>query len=191
MAVVVMGCSGEPAASSGTAAEVADAPSPPVTATEETAPKVEPAAIEIGDAPLRAAQPSLEALGRAVVEALAARDEAALQGLAVDEAEYVRLFPALVSHPGMARMRPELAWRNQAAESLGDLRTALEEHGGQGLSFVSLESTTAEPRPGLVVHRAPRLRVRDADGLERELPILGVVLEHPASGTFAVLTYTD
>ena len=79
---------------------------------------------------------------------------------------------------------------NQAAESLGDMDRAIREHGGKGYVFVALESTRSEARPGLVVHREPRLVVRDAQGTELELPILGTVLEHPRSGTFAVLTYT-
>ncbi|MCA9651971.1 MAG: hypothetical protein H6712_23895 [Myxococcales bacterium] len=148
------------------------------------------APVDVGGEPLRAGLGSLEALGRAVVDGLDAQDAAALRAVAVDEAEYTRLYPALISHPNMARLGAGLAWTNQAAESLGDMDRAIREHGGKGYVFVALESTRSEARPGLVVHREPRLVVRDAQGTELELPILGTVLEHPRSGTFAVLTYT-
>ena len=40
-------------------------------------------------------------------------------------------------------------------------------------------------------HIAPKLVVKDAGGTELELPILGEVVEHPASGTFLVLSFAD
>ncbi len=132
---------------------------------------------------------SLQELGEAVVAAVQAKDADALRALAVGQTEYERLFPALASHANMRSLDPGLAWRMQDAESDGDMRSALSQHGGKPMTLVSLTSTTQEPRPGLVIHRDPQLAVRGEDGTERELEIVGVVVEHVASGTFAVLVF--
>jgi hypothetical protein len=158
---------------------------------EGTDPKTTLAA-PVGEAPLVNGQPSLEALGKAVVAALEAKDGRALMGLAVSQPEFEhRLFGALVSDPDMRRHGAAPAWKNLSSESLIAMGNALSKHGGKGLAFVSLESTARDERPGLVVHAAPKLTVQDPTGTALELPILGQVLEHPASGTFLVLSFAD
>lgn len=155
-------------------------------------PQPEPEPVDIGDEPLAHSRPSMAALGEAIVEALDQQDEAALLALSVDRQEFTqRLFPALASHPNMLRLGPEFAWTNQDRENRGDRGRALREHGGKGYAFVALEPTAREMRPSLVVYRKPRLRVTDAEGNEQELSILGVVIEHPASGTFSILNFRD
>jgi hypothetical protein len=145
---------------------------------------------DVGDAPLVNGKSSLARLGKAVVDALNAKDGKALLGLAVSEEEYkARLFGALVSDPTVARVGPELAWTNQAKGSFAGMAKALEEHAGKGYVFVSLESTSKEERGGLVMHRDPKLTVKDAGGATLTPKFLGVVVEHPASGTFLVLSF--
>lgn len=142
------------------------------------------------EAPLAHGQPSLEALGKAVVAALAASDGKALWALSVTETELEgRLFHAVVTEPRLVGAGPKRAWLEHSASSRSGLSKALGEHGGKGYAFVSLVSTTSEARGGVVIHRAPTLTVADASGSTRSLPVLGTVLEHPASGTWVVLAF--
>lgn len=151
----------------------------------------EPEPPPIGDEPLTNGKPSLAALGQAVVAALDAEDAEALWALAVSEPEYTRLFGALVSHPSMLRFGPKMAWQNQLEDNRDGLRHAIDRHGGKGYELVSLEPTRTEARGGLVVYRAPRLTVKDRTGATLALDVIGVVVEHVATGTFMVLTFAD
>lgn len=191
LALIAAACGTEP----DPATPPEDSPSPGVMTApprddDVPAPEPPPEPVDIGDEPLAHAESSMAALGEAIVVALNEQDEAALIALSVDQQEFTqRLFPALVSHPNMLRLGPEFAWTNQDRESRGDRARALREHGGKGYAFVALEPTASEPRPGLVVYRKPDLRVRDAEGNELPLRILGVVIEHPASGTLSILNF--
>lgn len=151
----------------------------------------EPEPPPIGDEPLTNGKPSLAALGQAVIAALDAKDTEALWALAVSEPEYTRLFGALVSHPSMLRFGPKMAWQNQLEDNRDGLRHAIDRHGGKGYELVSLEPTRTEARGGLVVYRAPRLTVKDRTGATLALDVIGVVVEHVATGTFMVLTFAD
>lgn len=148
--------------------------------------------IEVGDAPFAGAQPSIEALGRAVVQALASNDRVALTQLAFDASEYkTRLFSAIARHPSAHAMGPDLLWDMHAGESFGHLQQALDRLGGQPLEFIAVEVRDTEAHHGLVFHKKPVLRVRDADGQELRLGLLGTIVEHPASGGFKLLSFRD
>lgn len=185
MAVLLAACSGSKSTEGDAKAEDSKAESK-TTKTGEAKAEVP----DLGNEPLHNGQPSLEALGKGIVEALNANDAKAMLALSVTEGEFKqRLFGALITHPNALRFGPDLAWTNQQGDSLPGMKRALSEHGGKGYSFVALESTTQEDRPGLVVHRKPTLRVADAEGKEQELTFVKVVVEHPASGTFAILVF--
>lgn len=176
----------------GTPAPATTATAPATTpAPEDTKRPPAPEPPPIGDAPLPNGKPSLAALGRSVVEALAAGDREALWMLAVSEAEYTRLFGALVSHPNMLRFGPKLAWASQLEDNRDAVGAALREHGGKGYAFVSLEPTRIEERGGLVIYRDPKLTVKDPSGATLEPKVIGVAVEHAATHTFLVLTYAD
>lgn len=148
--------------------------------------------IEVGDAPFAGAQPSIEALGRAVVQALTTSDRAALTALAVDASEYkTRLFGAIARHPSAFAMGPDLLWDMHAGESFGHLQQALDRLGGQPLEFVAIDVRSRESATGLVFHKKPVLRVRDAEGKLLSLGLLGTIVEHPASGGFKLLSFRD
>ena len=160
----------------------------PVTGPKQADTKESP----VGDRPLANGKPSLEALGQAVVAALQAKDGGALLGLSVSQQEFEwRLFGALVNDPSQRKFGPAPAWKNLSSESMRAMGNALSTHGGKGHVFVSLESTKQEERSGLVLHQRPKRVVKDAGGNPRELSILGEVVEHPASGTFLVLSFAD
>ena len=146
----------------------------------------------LGDEPLANGQPSLEALGKGIVAALAAKDGGALMRLSVSQGEFERrLFGTLVTDPKARKWGPGPSWKNLSSESLVAMASAVSKHGGKGHAFVRLEPGRREELPGLVRHIAPKLVVKDAGGTELELPILGEVVEHPASGTFLVLSFAD
>lgn len=146
----------------------------------------------LGRAPLANGQPSLEALGKGIVAGLEAKDGGALMRLSLSQGEFERrLFGVLVSDPEQRKAGPGPAWKNLSSESVVAMGNALSRYGGKGHAFVSLVSTRSEERPGIVLHQQPKLTVKDANGTELELPILGEVVEHPASGTFLVLSFAD
>lgn len=148
------------------------------------------APIDVGDEPLHNGTPSLSALGEAVVDALASNDGRRLLALTVPQVEYERrLFAALVDDAKRRGMGPQLVWQQLAVDSRRGLATALSEHGGKGYAFERLESTDRQERGGLVVHSGLRLVVKDTEGATLELKILDTVVEHPASGTFSILTF--
>ncbi len=153
---------------------------------------VDYSAFDVGEAPMDGAAESLDALGTALVEALRHEDAESLEALAIDEHEYTeRFFPLTVNHPSGLGLGAALAWAELHGESRGDMQTALVRYGGQPLAFVRLEVGASEPRGQVVLHRRPVLVVADEQGDERELVMLGSILEHEPSGGFKVLAYRD
>ena len=141
-------------------------------------------------APLQGGLFSMDAVGQAVVDALNARDAAALTGLLVSESDYKgRLFAALANHPNAAAMGPDLLWDMQRREGADELARALEHFGGQDFQYVGLEFERVEDEPSVRFHRRPVLVVDDRRGERRRLQILGSVVEHLPSGSHKLLTY--
>lgn len=148
--------------------------------------------VDVGDGAMEASAPSLAALGGSIVSALNGKDVDALRAVAISEREYKdRFFPITVNHPSGFGLGADLAWAELHGESSGDMQTALERFGGQGLAFVRLEVEEVVSRPKARLHRSPTLIVRDASGAEKTLVMLGSVLEHVPSGGFKVLAFRD
>jgi len=133
---------------------------------------------------------SLDAVGQAVVDALNARDAAALTALLVSEADFKgRLFASLANHPNAIAMGPDLLWDMQRREGADELSRGLERWGGQDLRYVGLEPERVEVGPGVRFHRRPLLVVDDRRGDRHKLQILGSIVEHLSSGSFKLITY--
>ncbi len=148
--------------------------------------------VDVGDDPMEASEPSLAALGAAIVSALNDKDADALRAVTISEREYKgRFFPITVHHPSGLGLGADLAWAELHGESSGDMQTSLERFGGHGLTFVRLEVEEEVSRPKVNLHRSPTLIVRDASGAEKTLVMLGSVLEHVPSGGFKVLAFRD
>lgn len=148
--------------------------------------------VDVGDEPMANAPASLEALGRALVEALNAGDSEALAALAVSEHEYVgRFFPITIHHASGLGLGAELAWAELHGESRGDMNTALERYGKQELEFIRFEAASVEERPKVKLHRSPKLVVKTPAGEEQSLVMLGSILEHTPSGGCKVLAFRD
>ncbi|MEZ4427709.1 MAG: hypothetical protein R3A51_08495 [Nannocystaceae bacterium] len=141
------------------------------------------------DAPLAPGLTSLAAVGEAVVAGLNSRDADALAGLLVREEDFTgRLYPALSRHQAGAQADPAFLFHMQRRESLDDIGHALDAYGGGALEFVAVEPARVERRPGVTLHREPRLVVRDGGRLRR-LRLLASIIEHDATHTFTLLAF--
>lgn len=148
--------------------------------------------VDVGDEPMAHAADSLDALGEAIVDALNENDADALEKLAVTESEYKqRFFPVTIHHESGLGLGADLAWAELHGESRGDMNTALERYGQQGLKFVRLDAKEIKDRPNTRLHIRPKVVVTDAKGEEQSLVMLGSVLEHTPSGGFKVLAFRD
>lgn len=140
-------------------------------------------------APLAHTHESPEALARAVLDAVAARDAEALRRLALTEQEFA-------DHvwPGLPAARPErnlprsYVWGDLRQKSESYLALTLHDLGGRRLSLLRLSFAGETTDHGTYkVHRKSLLRVRDQEGAERELRVFGSVLEQ--GGRFKVFSY--
>ncbi len=148
--------------------------------------------VDVGDEAMEASEASVAALGATLVRALNEKDSDALRALTISEREYKdRFFPVTVNHPAGLGLGADLAWAELHGESSGDMQSALERYGGQGLAFVRVDVDEVVSRPKAKLHRSPTLIVRDAAGVEQTLVMLGSILEHTPSGGFKVLAFRD
>lgn len=155
----------------------------------EAATAAEPVSIEDA-APLQGGLAGIDAVGRAVVDALNTRDSGALTALLVSESDYKgRLFAALANHPNATAMGPDLLWDMQRREGADELARALEHFGGQDLRYVGLEPERVEDETAVRFHRRPVLIVENRRGERRRLQILGSIAEHLPSGSCKLITY--
>lgn len=181
--MLLIACSTPPAPSASEATPKQGAAKGPAKAAEAVK-------VTVSEEPLASGQPSLEALGQAVVKGLNDKDGRALLAVSIGEGEYQRRFFAVLEAPSTISQGPQLAWAKRDHLTRSGLAKALREHGGKGYVFKSLKSTSHEDRHGLVLHHEPRLQVADADGMTQELKILGTVVEHSASQTFAISSFS-
>lgn len=117
-------------------------------------------------------------LAEAVLLAVQARDREGLRALPLSEREFrEEVWPEM---PAAGRVPAGLAWEDLRQKGENNLRRVLAELGGRRLAVERLSfggGTTAYGT--FVVHRKPRLLVRDLDSGERaELALFGSILEH-------------
>lgn len=139
--------------------------------------------------PLARAADSPDALARAVIGAIAARDADALGELALTQDEFRRyVWPELpVSRPE-ANFPFEFIWGRLHQQSAGYLRRMLAEFGGQEPELVRVEFAGATTDYGSVtVHRDTVLTIRTADGTERRVRLFGSTIEQ--AGHYKVFSY--
>jgi len=145
----------------------------------------------VGQVELAGSHDSLDALGKAVVAGLVAKDAKALQQQLISKEEFYAMFGALTNDPQGRGASVQIAWMNQSANSRGSLTKVLGEWGGKELTFARLEVAETRDRVGLVEHRNPKLVVTDASGKEITITALGPVLEQKSSGKFKLLSFRD
>jgi len=140
-------------------------------------------------APLPNAQESPEALSRAVLAAIEARDADALRALALSKEEFQEhVWPELPAARPERNLSANFVWGDLHHKSNITLRSTLAAHSGKKYEFVSIRflgDTTAYE--SYRVHRESELTVRDADGNERQMRMFGSVLEK--DGRYKVFSY--
>jgi hypothetical protein len=117
-------------------------------------------------------------LAEAVLLAVQARDREMLRALPLSEHEFrEEVWPEM---PAAGRVPAGLAWEDLRQKGENNLRRVLAELGGRRLAVEQLTFDGGTTAYGtFVVHRKPRLRVRDLDSGERaELALFGSILEH-------------
>lgn len=130
-----------------------------------------------------------DALGRAVLEAMARRDAEALLGWAVTKDEFEDLvWPTLrVSRPEVG-MPVEFVWRDQSTKNRAYLENTLRQYGGEHFELVRVEFDGATTDQGThAISRATRLIVRDAEGRERGVRLFGSIIRQ--QGRSKVFSY--
>jgi hypothetical protein len=140
------------------------------------------AAARCGPPPLAHTQPSAELLAEEVLTAVARRDEARLRALSVDEREFeLRVWPGLPAAQPERNMPWSYVWLDLRQKSDAMLQRTLGEHGGRHYDLEAVHFLGESTNHGTYrVHRGTLLRVRDAAGTERELRLLGSMIETDA-----------
>lgn len=137
------------------------------------------AACTPGTPPLTNAQPSREALAETFLDALARRDADALRSLALNEREFrEHVWPELPAARPERNLPFSYVWTDLRQKSEQSLAQTLAEHGGRRYTLIEARFATQSTRyPSYVVHRETVLRVRDAEGVQRDLRLFGSILE--------------
>ena len=147
---------------------------------------------DLGDAPssLEEGTESRDALVRALVRALAARDTAALDRLRIDRAEFAWIyFPASPFAAAPYELPPEVLWMQLAAESSKGAARAMRaiDPGAAYVRHSCGEGPEARGRNLLwddcIVHW------RSPDGTEEHHGLFGTILEH--DGRFKFVSYAN
>ena len=129
--------------------------------------------------PLGHAFESPEAVAEAVLGALAEEDGGTLLALALSEMEFrTVVWPELPSSRPERGLPFEYAWGDLHQKSANELRRLLARAGGRRYELLDMtfdgEST---PYETFTVHRDSRLKVRDPEGVERDVRLFGSVLQ--------------
>lgn len=129
-------------------------------------------------ASLEGALPSAEALAVAVLDAIASNDRAALDALALSEAEFrQRIYPELPASKPERNLSADYLWRDLRQKSGTQLADTLATHGGRRYTLVRVtflgETTSYQT---FQVRRKAQLIVRDDSGGEQSIRLFGSVL---------------
>jgi hypothetical protein len=141
------------------------------------------------DTELVGSQGSPDALARAVLDGLEARDRGALEALLVTREEHRDLLWNEL--PESNHLRFEVARELNVRNTREGLTHALDRFGGQELELVKIEFTKdPEIYETFALHRGTKLWVRRlSDGREGDLPILDVLLER--NGRWKLMNFEE
>jgi hypothetical protein len=139
--------------------------------------------------PLANAHTSSASLARAVLSALAARDQAALLSLAITEQEFrEHVWPELPASRPERNLPHSFVWGDLKQKSDIALTRTLDEHGGRQYTLVRVDYAAETTRyETFSVHRETVLVVRDESDAEQEIRVYGSTLEK--AGSFKVFSY--
>lgn len=130
---------------------------------------------------------SPEALTEEFLRALEAEDRSRLEALALSEQEYrLEVFPEM---PVYGNIPPEFAWSQLVGRNGYGVAFILDRQGGRAWDLEKIEFEGGKTvYQTIVVHRDPKLHLRDrATGEREELAFFGSFLEH--DGRFKLLSF--
>jgi len=133
--------------------------------------------------------PTEQAAATAVLQALAARDQARLEALSVTEAEFRKaIWPYLPASAPDVGMPASYVWEDTSRRSRGELAQVLLEEGGRTLELEAVTfSGPARDYGPFRIYPEARLTVRDRDGERRVVRLFGSMVE--ADGAWKVYSY--
>jgi hypothetical protein len=132
---------------------------------------------------------SEEALATAVLAGIARNDHAALEALALSEAEFRQaIWPELPAARPERNMPLDYVWQDLGQKSRASLGSTLARHGGRRYELVEVktlgESTTYET---FAVRRDTELTVRTEDGQRRDVRLFGSMVVR--AGRYKIFSY--
>jgi hypothetical protein len=123
-----------------------------------------------------------------VLDGLAARDRAALEALALDDAEFRNhVWPDLPAARPERNLPYSYVWGDLNQKSGMALSRTLAEHGAARYELRQVKFARQTQYPDYVVHHDTTLTVRDAAGTERDIRVCGSMLE--MDGAWKVFSY--
>jgi hypothetical protein len=139
--------------------------------------------------PITGTLPSTDALAAAVLDAIAARDDARLRALALTEAEFRgRIWPELPASRPERNLPADYVWNDLAQKSEASRRGAIARFGGQRLTLRAVEFTGGTTDyETFSVSRKTELVVADEHGEQQRIRVFGSVLR--ADGGVKVFSY--
>ncbi len=120
---------------------------------------------------------SRDALAKRFLRALADKDEPALKALQLTKPEFCNLVWPELPASRLPNLTCDWAWEQAQLNSLSGLGKMLADHQGRHYEFVSLRWGGIESYAGFKVHKEPRVIVKDARGVQKELQLFGSMLE--------------
>lgn len=140
--------------------------------------------------PLLHTFPSSSALASSVLDAVARKDRARLDLLAINEQEFRdHVWPKLPASRPERNLPLSYVWGDLRQKSNTALAATLARYGGQPYSLVAIDFAEQTDYGTYRVHRDGTLRVRDANGTETALRVFGSMLEmHGAWKIFSYVT---
>lgn len=138
--------------------------------------------------PLANVLDSPEAVARAVLDGVHARDRARLEGLALSGQEFeVHVWPALPAARPERNLPLSYVWGDLSQKSRLSLLSMMKAHGGKRYTLlgVSFDGTTAYA--GYRVHRKATFSVRDSAGADIKIRVIGSMIEK--DGAWKVFSY--
>jgi hypothetical protein len=141
------------------------------------------------DPPLANTQDSARAVAQQVLDAIARRDRAALDALAITEPEFrVHVWPSLPAARPERNLPMSYVWGDLHQKSTASLSRILAQHGERRYELVDVRfAEAATPYDGYTVHRKAVLTVRGAGGATEGIRVCGSLIEK--DGRWKVFSY--
>jgi hypothetical protein len=138
--------------------------------------------------PLQNTRSSAEAVASAVLDALARKDRASLEALALTDAEFrAHVWPELPASRPERNLPYSYVWGDLHQKSEISLSQTLATHGGVRYQLRGVTFGGETEYPSYVVHRAATIRVREASGVEQDIRVSGSMIEK--DGVWKVFSY--